>query len=503
MIPILYDKDETLFIDTGLGRLTDCLSCVVTEERNGIYECAFEYPVDGYNYDLIKPGRIIYCWHDDGRSAEPFDIVGADRPINGIVTFHAVHVSYRLSGVTVNEPVRNINSLYTAIGVVQTLGVPANPFLFHTDKLDTQGYVACLDGTPRTVRQVLGGVEGSILDTFGGEYQFSHFNVNLLISRGEEKAFTIRYGTNLVDFNEEIDLQESFSSCIPFWKGQNDKGAEVTVVGAKVNYAEATQMGRDVCVPLDLTDKFENKPTTAQLQAEASAVMRSMEPTLPEQNIKVDFVSEELDEELYLCDTINVVFPAYGFKRKFKIVKTVYDALSERYTELELGTLSTTLSQALGMSETLGANTGFSGGDLEVNDLTVQGAINVTANGKTYNLVPGAYEYSVVDGWEVRKYANGTFEAWRNSDAGSTGAMTQVGTSGTYYSTPTQVAFPGIGITSVKECIPSVAPNANYLMQMGVNRITNSGAYFFYLRWGSGQAVSDLHWNVYLTGTWA
>ena len=59
MIPILYDKTETAFISNGLGRLRDCISCIVSEERNGIYECDFEYPVDGANYNLIQVGRII------------------------------------------------------------------------------------------------------------------------------------------------------------------------------------------------------------------------------------------------------------------------------------------------------------------------------------------------------------------------------------------------------------------------------------------------------------
>ena len=41
MIPILFEKDETQFDNNGLGRLRDMISCIVTEERNGIYECDF------------------------------------------------------------------------------------------------------------------------------------------------------------------------------------------------------------------------------------------------------------------------------------------------------------------------------------------------------------------------------------------------------------------------------------------------------------------------------
>ena len=112
MIPILFDKTETAFTNNGIGRLRDCISCIVTEERNGIYECDFEYPMDGANYDLIRVGRIIGVTHDESSDVQPFDIISFSKPIDGVVTFHAVHVSYRQSYMTVKGT--NINSLSSA-----------------------------------------------------------------------------------------------------------------------------------------------------------------------------------------------------------------------------------------------------------------------------------------------------------------------------------------------------------------------------------------------------
>ena len=179
MIPILYEKDETAFVTNGLGRLRDCISCVVTEERNGIYECDFEYPMDAEDFSQIKIGRIIGVTHDESDDIQPFDIVSYSRPINGIVTFHAVHISYRQSYMTVTGS--GINSLadaFTLLGTAQ----PNNPFTYQTDKTST-GYVAAADGTPRSVRQMLGGVEGSILDAYGGEYERSEEHTSELQSR--------------------------------------------------------------------------------------------------------------------------------------------------------------------------------------------------------------------------------------------------------------------------------------------------------------------------------
>ena len=112
MIPILYDSNEASFTSNGLGRLRDCISCVCYEERNGLFECDFEYPTDGINYDRIQLGRIIAVTHDESGDVQPFDIISCTRPINGVVTFHCVHISYRQTAMAVSGT--NINSLADA-----------------------------------------------------------------------------------------------------------------------------------------------------------------------------------------------------------------------------------------------------------------------------------------------------------------------------------------------------------------------------------------------------
>ena len=351
MIPILYESTETEFVSNGLGRLRDCTECRVTEGRNDVYECDFSYPVGGQNYDLIKLGRIIGVEHDDTNDVQPFDIVSCTRPINGVVSFHAVHISYRQSKMVVTGS--NINSLTAAFNLLST-ATPTNPFTYYTDKTDATGYMSAADGKPKSVKQLLGGVEGSILDTYRGEYLFDKWTVNLLGNRGVERDFTIRYGVDLTEYNEDLDYSESYSAVVPFWSGSN-----AVVIGDKQTVTGTTYADREECIPLDLTDKFESQPTTAQLNTYAQNYLLEANSLLPKQSIKVSFIrlSDALEYSglagLYrcsLCDTIKVVFPRYNMQGKFKIVKTVYDVLLERFTEMELGTLSTTLSEALGIS---------------------------------------------------------------------------------------------------------------------------------------------------------
>lgn len=394
MIPILYESYETEFESNGLGRLRDCLECKVTEERNGLYECDFTYPITGAGYDKIKLGRIIAVRHDDTDDVQPFDIVSYSRPIDGKVTFHAVHISYRQSGITVTG--NNVNSLADAFDLIKN-AQPINPFTYETD-IPGSGYVASLNGTPRSVRSVLGGVEGSILDTFGGEYEWDKWTVRLWRSRGVDRDFSVRYGVNMTDYGEDVDYSQSYTSVIPFWSGTAQNGAPVVVVGNLIDTNEKLYDTRTVCVPLDLTDKFEGQPTQTQVEEMAVSYLNSVQPYIPQQSIRVDFIrlSDQADyanfadlETCRLCDRIRVFFPDYGAEGRFKIVRTEYDVLLERFTSMELGALSTTLSEALGITQ--GAD-GKSSAPLEQDDVVK--------------------ETGVKGVWNYRKWANGRIEAW-------------------------------------------------------------------------------------------
>lgn len=355
MIPILYESDETAFVSNGLARLRDCVSCVVTEGRNEVYECDFEYPVSGANFDLIKCGRIIAVTHDDTGDLQPFDIVSYSKPIDGIVTFHCTHISYRLSGQTVWAS--SVNSLASALTLFGN--VSGTPFTYSAD-FSSNNYMAAADGVPRTVRQMLGGIDGSVLDSYGGEFEWDKWEVILHRNRGTARDFTIRYGVNLVNYQEDTDYQGTFGSCVPFWVGSDDQGQQTVVRGSRVDSNLPTYSGRAIVVPLDLTDKFESKPTAAQLQTLAASYMTANQVNVPSQSIEVDFVRlQDMSEyadfapllQCGLCDTIKVVFPAYGLDARFKIVKTVYNVLEDRFDSMELGSLATSLAEALGISQ--------------------------------------------------------------------------------------------------------------------------------------------------------
>lgn len=395
MIPILYEYNEMSFSTNGLGRLRDCISCVVTEERNGIYECEFTYPVDGVHFADIYPGRIIGVTHDDSNDMQPFDIIGYSRPIDGIVTFQAVHISYRQGKLVASGT--NINSLADAFTMLGT-SQPTNKFSYSAD-FTSNAYMAAGDGIPRSVRAMLGGTEGSILDTYGGEYEWDRFRVILHKNRGVERNSVIRYGVNLIDYNEDTDYSGVYSAAVPYWIGDYN-GKQTVVVGNRVQSGLATVTHRGETVALDLSEKFETKPTKTQLQNWAKNHMLGNYTNMPAQSIEINFLrlqdSPEFEQyaalmQYRLCDSIKLYFSKYNVMGTFKIVKTEYDVLQERFVSMELGTLSTSLAEALGVDNQ--SQSGFSSGNyvdqanpfLEINTSASPG----TTDGDLYAAING------------------------------------------------------------------------------------------------------------------
>ncbi len=357
MIPILFEKTETSFTSNGLGRLSDCIRCIVTEERNGIYECEFDYPVSGWMFSQIEEGRIIGCTHDDNHDVQPFDIYGRSEPINGVVTFYAHHISYRLNEITVKP--FSASSCAEALQKIKSQSVNTNPFTFWTDKSVASSFVS---DVPKNAKGMLAGEQGSILDVYGtGEYKFNKFEVRLYLHRGQDTNVSIRYGKNLVDFTNDYDASEAYTAVVPYWLGDVSQGEQtvtelVMLPELFLSSGHTVPSGREVVVPMDLSDVFEDKPSVTQLRTTATNRLTASDAWLPNQTVKVNFVQLWQTEEykdyaplqrLSLCDTCGIFVPMYDISLRAKVIRVVYNVLLDRYDEMELGDKPTTYTAML------------------------------------------------------------------------------------------------------------------------------------------------------------
>jgi len=345
MIPILFSSSETAFRTQGLGRLLDARRCEVTEERNGQYELVMEYPTDGPLFDQIIPGNYIFATHDDNGDGQPFEIYQTSAPLDGWVTINAWHISYRLNSIVVKP--FTAATCAGAIAGLYTNSMNANPFSFTTDKSVTATFK--LD-TPASVRSVMGGIQGSILDVFGaGEYEFDIWDVKLHQNRGANNGVVLRYGKNIRSLDLQYDASNKFNAVVPYWSNEN----VVVYVNHPVVRTGATV---DRVIALDLSNQFEEQPSLADLEAAAQAYIDASTNYQVKDNLTIDFVpiwqTEEYKdvadaERVKLCDTVTIYYEKWGINATAKVVKVVYNTLLDRYSLIELGEPKTTLSQQI------------------------------------------------------------------------------------------------------------------------------------------------------------
>lgn len=342
MIPILFPSTATTFISNGIGRLVDCLSCSVTEERNGIYELELTYPITGRLYKQILNGGIIAVIHDDNHDIQPFDIYKISAVIDGVVTVNAHHISYRLNNIIL-QPF-TASSASAAIAGISTNSVNTNPFTFTTDKTVSASFK--LD-RPASVRSILWGQEDSLLDTFGtAEFKFDKFAVSMLLHRGSDTGVTVRYGKNLTAIDWTHDYSGTFNALAPYWTDGNEY-----VYLPEIIVQPTTPLTPVKPAPLDMSEKFEQKPTVAELRAAAISYLDNNTPWESSETIKIDMIamwqSPEYEDvaaiqRVGLCDTVSIYHTDMGIvSEKAEIVKVVYDVLAERFSQLEVGTIST------------------------------------------------------------------------------------------------------------------------------------------------------------------
>lgn len=212
MIPVLFDSKATDFSTNGLGRLTDAISCTVTEERNGSFELEMTYPIQGIHYLDISYSMIIVAKPSRKNTYQAFRIYEMSKPLDGQVTIKARHISYQLSYIP-TVPF----SADTAIGALNGLKNYATencPFTFESDVTTAGSFIFQV---PYSIRSLLGGQDGSVLDTFGGEYEWDNWRVILHSSRGSNNGVVLRYGKNITDLTQEESIENTVTGIFPYW----------------------------------------------------------------------------------------------------------------------------------------------------------------------------------------------------------------------------------------------------------------------------------------------
>lgn len=373
MKPLLYKRTYLGQNDPNgpeklLGTLTDAISCVVTEQRNGEYELEMEYLPTGVLANELKTGAIIVAKSYQGSNRQPFRIYNVEKTLTGTMAVSAHHISYDLTKVYLKyfSDTTGITATLAAIksNLIQQSGDETD-WTFGSDITNTTSVFKHPE--PTTVRAALGGVEGSLLDTFGGEFEWDNLTVYLHKNRGLDRGVHIRYAGNLLEFTRTEDFESAYTHVMVYWFDE-ETGNKTTSLSYPVHDLVASDFTQSRTAVINVTDQYETQPNRATLNpvAQEYANKLTSKPTI---GLEVKFVDLNSTTEggaeapVLLCDTLHVIDPVRDVSISAKVIETKWNVLLDRYDEVTVGTKGKNIADTIsGLSASGGSSYSGSGG---------------------------------------------------------------------------------------------------------------------------------------------
>ena len=422
------------FDNNGIGKLADAQSCTVTEKRNGSYELKLICPADGIHAEMLEEGNVILAKPSDTMQPQPFRIYKITTPIDGKLEVQARHISYQLNFITVSP-----FSVTGCVGAMQGLKSHAAsdcPFSVWTDVASSAMFTVSV---PASFRNCLGGMDGSVLDTFGGEFEWDRYTVKFHRARGADHNVHIVYGKNLTDFKMEKSIENTITGVHPYWVDNETQA--VMELPEKVVMVSRKSVPYQKITALDCTSAFQEKPSEAALREYAQDYIDTTSLTEPEVDIKIDFIQlwntpgyEDVvqAEQVSLCDTVHVYISKLGIEASSKVTETEYDSLLERYNSITLSN-STVSSRNSSLTSSLNSirNTATAAYDTAVRVETAVGeqmggiSASIIYDGALFAALFGLHYKNETDSkGNTTRYAfnaatlKQSTVAWKNSPAG-------------------------------------------------------------------------------------
>lgn len=416
MIPVLFSKEEKQFRSYGIGPLFETLHAEVKRERNGQYFLYMTYPQNGQQASVFKEGMRIKA--DAGRRTpwQTFEITRINRRSDAIIEIWADHISMRLAK-TMIKPKVEIHDADAETALRRWVSQLVGDDEWEVwSNIDTVGSTAWSVDSVENARQALGGTRGSILDVWGGEFEFDNKRVNLWQNLGRKTPVVLEYGRNITKIEKENKEETVYTSIYPFARAEEDN--IITIPNYVVDGKYIDMYDHKKIKLVDFSGEFdteENKPTAEKLQKLAEKYVEQNDVGAPHEHIKIEYVdlSKTLDyqnvryiEEVELCDRIPIYYPKFDiYSKEAKVVVITYNVIKDENQSIELGVIGQ------GFGSTVASS--LSGRMHELEQLQaqqsgqVQSLVNSAGNRIWYGEPPDDIEHKIGD---VKFIQNGKYQ---------------------------------------------------------------------------------------------
>jgi phage minor structural protein, N-terminal domain protein len=366
MNPVLYKADERSFRTFGLGEISDAYKVTVTRERNGNYDLYIKYPVNGRFASIFKEEMKIKSDAGKRTKWQTFEINRIVKNSSEHIEIYARHISMRTSDIALKPVVKASKVTAEAALRLWKDNLVGDDVFDVSSDIQTIGNISWEVDKVGSARKALGGVSGSILDVFGGEYEFDNNLIILHKQMGRKAPTVLEYGRNLLSVEEERLLDGNYTSIYPFARyTPNVEGSEdshevlVTLPEHIIDSPYLKLYAQRRISLVDFSGKFDDKhpPTAEKLRSLGQSYINSNNIGAPKISTEVSYVdlSQTLDyqdfgvmEEVELCDIIPLYYPQFDITTTTeKVVKVVYDVYTDSNEEITLGTIGQSLSSSM------------------------------------------------------------------------------------------------------------------------------------------------------------
>lgn len=360
MRPILYNANERAFETYGLGEI-DATKAQVTRERNGNYTLYIEYPASGPLASVFKNDMRVKSDAGLRTKNQTFFISRILKDSTGILKIYAKHISHLTETMAIRNNTVVSGTAPAALAIWASNCLGGIRFDVWSD-IELSSKTSWDIANFKTARDALGGVSGSILDVWGGEYEFDNTTIRLHKQLGRRSPIVLEYGRNILRAEDDQDIESAYTSVYPYAtytpenQGTGEGGATSQQITVELpeKYVDGPYIGlyneRRVLI-VDFSSNFKDKevPTIDKLRRLAKEYAINNRLGLPKINTKIEYVdlSKTLDykltqilEEAELCDIVPIYYPEIGLTSEdAKLTTIVYDVLLEQNDSVEVGVI--------------------------------------------------------------------------------------------------------------------------------------------------------------------
>lgn len=366
MRPILFNKNEQSFDTYGLGEL-NVTKGTVTRERNGNYTLYAEIPVNDPAVAGLEKEMKLKADAGLRTKNQTFEISRIVKDSSNIVKIYGQHISHKLEYMVLRNATAFSGTAYNALAIWKGALIGDLTFDVWSDVETTSKGLFDISKM-ENARQALGGVEGSILDIYGGEYEFDNMTIRLHKQLGRTAPTVLEYGRNILSAELDETIESSYTSVLPFatYTPERPEGStgddqpDPVTVTIPENYVDSKYKALyayrrikvvDFSSEFSTDSKKKNIPNPEKLRKLTMDYMERNAIGKPKINIKIEYadLAKTLDyadngwiEELELCDIVPIYYPQIGLTDETAKVTTVtYDFVNERNESVEFGDIGT------------------------------------------------------------------------------------------------------------------------------------------------------------------